>query len=87
MSPEPPSIAVSLAMAYWQIDDTPQAVNWFDKVGRWMQKTARTDAELIRFRAEVEPLLRIKGQAQTETKDGPRQGTARRKTNRSESLR
>jgi tetratricopeptide (TPR) repeat protein len=64
--------ALFLAMAHRQLGDEPRALRWFDEADRWMQKTARTDAELIRFRAEAEQLLRVEGRAQTETKDGPR---------------
>jgi Flp pilus assembly protein TadD len=46
-----------LAMAYWQLGHRDNARRSYDRSVTWMEKNARSDAELIRIRAEAEALL------------------------------
>ena len=48
-----------LAMAHWHLGDKPQALSWYDKAVRWMEKNKPTDEELIRFRAEAAAWLEV----------------------------
>jgi serine/threonine protein kinase/Flp pilus assembly protein TadD len=50
--------AFFLAMAHWQLGDKADARTWFDKAVEWMDAHAKDDAELIRFRAEAEELMK-----------------------------
>ena len=48
-----------LAMAHWQLGHEDEARTWYDQAVEWMQKNKPDDAELRRFRAEAEELLRV----------------------------
>jgi tetratricopeptide (TPR) repeat protein len=50
--------AFFLAMAYWQLDNPDQARKWFDHAVEWMEKNAKDNEELRRFRAEAEKLMK-----------------------------
>jgi tetratricopeptide (TPR) repeat protein len=52
--------AFFLAMTHWQLDDTGEAREWYDKAVEWMDKNASDNDELLRFRAEAEELLGVK---------------------------
>jgi superkiller protein 3 len=47
-----------LAMATWQLDDQAKARQWHTQAVEWMKKNQSKDAELLRFQAESEALLR-----------------------------
>jgi tetratricopeptide (TPR) repeat protein len=47
-----------LAMTHWQLDDKGQARKWYDKAVEWMDKNAKENEELRRFRSEAEELLK-----------------------------
>src|SRR5262249_55078260 len=49
-----------LAMAHWQLDAKDKARKWYDKAVEWMDKNAKDNEELRRFRSEAEELLEIK---------------------------
>jgi tetratricopeptide (TPR) repeat protein/serine/threonine protein kinase len=49
-----------LAMTHWKLANKDEARNWYDKGVEWMEKNARADEELRRFRSEGEELLEIK---------------------------
>lgn len=46
-----------LAMAHWQLGDKDEARRWHDKAVEWMDKNAKDNEELLRFRAEAAALL------------------------------
>jgi len=48
-----------LAMAHWELGDKNKAREWYDKAVTWMDKNRPQDAELRRFRAEAEALLKV----------------------------
>ena len=48
-----------LAMAHWQLGNTEEARQWYDKAVEWMEQTKPEDVELRRFRVEAEALLSI----------------------------
>jgi hypothetical protein len=48
-----------LAMACWQMGRREDACRWYRQAVAWMEKHAREDAELLRFRAEAAHLLRL----------------------------
>jgi uncharacterized protein HemY len=48
-----------LAMAHSQLGDNAKAREWYHKAVAWMDKNRPQDAELNRFRAEAEALLKI----------------------------
>jgi serine/threonine protein kinase/Flp pilus assembly protein TadD len=50
------------AMAHWQLGAKDEARNWYEQAVQWMEKNARQDEELRRFRRETEELLGIKKQ-------------------------
>ncbi len=47
-----------LAMTQWQLKQETQAREWFDKATRWTEAHAKTNQDLIRFRAEAEALMK-----------------------------
>src|SRR4030095_12121793 len=47
-----------LAMAHWQLGENDKAREWYDKAALWMDTNAKDNAELIRFRAEAEELMK-----------------------------
>jgi hypothetical protein len=49
-----------LAMAHWQLGAKDQARKWYEKAVEWMDKNAKDNDELRRFRREAEELLEIK---------------------------
>jgi len=49
--------AFFLAMSHWQLGDKERARKWYGVALVWMEKQARTNAELIRFRTEAASLL------------------------------
>jgi len=49
--------AFFLAMAHWQLGETEQAQEWFDRAVQWMDENKPDDPELLRFRAEAVELL------------------------------
>jgi serine/threonine protein kinase/Flp pilus assembly protein TadD len=49
-----------LAMAHWQLRDKDKARKWYDNAVEWMDKNAKDNDELRRFRTEAEELLEIK---------------------------
>jgi WD40 repeat protein len=49
-----------LAMAHWQLGDKEMARSWHGWAAEWMDKNARENEELRRFRREAEELLEIK---------------------------
>jgi len=48
-----------LAMAHWQLGDKEEARRWYDRAAEWMDKNRAENADLRRFRAEAEELLKI----------------------------
>jgi tetratricopeptide (TPR) repeat protein len=48
-----------LAMAHWHLGEKDKSREWYDKAVASMEKRQPTDAELLRFRREVEELLKI----------------------------
>ena len=48
-----------LAMAHWQLKNSDEARQWYDKAVPWMEKNKPDDKELQRFRAEAAELLGI----------------------------
>jgi tetratricopeptide (TPR) repeat protein len=63
-----------LAMAAWQLGQREIAQKWYQQSVGWMEKNHSTHHELLRFRAEAEELLQVKGQAPLKTKHGPATG-------------
>jgi tetratricopeptide (TPR) repeat protein len=49
-----------LAMAHWKLGATDEARKWYDRAIEWMDKNAKGNDELRRFRSEAEELLAIK---------------------------
>jgi tetratricopeptide (TPR) repeat protein len=49
-----------LAMTQWQLVQKEEARKWYDKAVQWMDKNAKENEELRRFRSEAEELLEIK---------------------------
>jgi superkiller protein 3 len=49
-----------LAMAHWQLGAKDEAHKWYDKAVEWMDKNAKDNDELRRFRSEAEEVLEIK---------------------------
>jgi serine/threonine protein kinase/tetratricopeptide (TPR) repeat protein len=49
-----------LAMAHWQMGRKADARRWYEKAVQWVDKNAKDDEELRRFRSEAEGLLEIK---------------------------
>ena len=49
-----------LAMAHWQLGKKEEARNWYDEAVLWMDKNAKKNEELHRFRSEAAELLGIK---------------------------
>jgi tetratricopeptide (TPR) repeat protein len=47
-----------LAMVHWQLGEKDKAREWYDKAVQWMEANAKDSAELIRFRAEAEELMK-----------------------------
>jgi serine/threonine protein kinase len=47
-----------LAMANWQLGEKDQAREWYGRAVEWMEAHAKDNAELIRFRAEAEELMK-----------------------------
>jgi len=60
-----------LAMAHWQLDEQDEARKWYDQAIEWMEKSAPNHKELRRFRVEVEELLGVDDDvnSQAEPKD------------------
>jgi hypothetical protein len=46
-----------VAMTHWQLANKEQARKWHDKAVAWMDKNAKDNEELRRFRSEAEELL------------------------------
>jgi Flp pilus assembly protein TadD len=49
-----------IAMAHWQLGAKDEARKWYEKAIEWMDKNAKDNDELRRFRTEAEELLEIK---------------------------
>ena len=49
--------AFFLAMAHWWLGKKEKAAEWFSKAVDWMEKHAKDNEELVRFKAEAEELL------------------------------
>ena len=49
-----------LAMTHWQLGSMDEARKWYEKAVEWMDKNAKENDELRRFRREAEELLEIK---------------------------
>src|SRR5262249_10122375 len=49
-----------LAMIHWQQGTKDEARKWYEKAVEWMDKNAKDNEELRRFRREAEELLEIK---------------------------
>jgi eukaryotic-like serine/threonine-protein kinase len=49
-----------LAMAHWQLRETPEARKWYTKGVSWMNEFQPNDPELRRVRAEAENVLELK---------------------------
>jgi tetratricopeptide (TPR) repeat protein len=49
-----------LAMAYQKLDKKAEARQWYDRALQWMEKNAKGNEELRRFRSEAAELLEIK---------------------------
>src|SRR5262249_35684830 len=47
-----------LAMAHWQLDRKAEASKWYEQAVQWMDKNAKENDQLRRFRREAEELLR-----------------------------
>jgi hypothetical protein len=47
-------------MTQWQLHNKDEARKWYDKGVEWMEKHAKENEELRRFRSEAEELLEIK---------------------------
>ncbi len=45
------------AMTHWQLDQKPEARQCYDKAVEWMEKNAKNNKDLRRFKAEAEKLL------------------------------
>ncbi len=52
-----------LAMAHWQLGEKVQAREWYDKAVAWMEKNAKDNPELQRFRFEAAEALGPSGAA------------------------
>jgi tetratricopeptide (TPR) repeat protein/serine/threonine protein kinase/WD40 repeat protein len=48
-----------VAMAHWRLTNKDEARKWYDKAVQWMDKNAKDNEELRRFRSEAEELLEI----------------------------
>jgi superkiller protein 3 len=49
-----------LAMVHWQLGNKDDARKWFDRAAEWMDRNAKDNEELRRFRTEAAELLEIK---------------------------
>jgi tetratricopeptide (TPR) repeat protein/tRNA A-37 threonylcarbamoyl transferase component Bud32 len=49
-----------VAMAHWRLGAKDKAREWYDRAVEWMDKNQPKNEELIRFRTEVEALLKTK---------------------------
>ena len=47
-----------LAMAHWQLGEKEKAREWYDRAVQWMAANGKDNADLIRFRAEAEELMK-----------------------------
>ena len=47
-----------LAMAHWQLGEKDKAREWYDKAVKWTEASEKDNADLIRFRAEAEELMK-----------------------------
>jgi hypothetical protein len=47
-----------LAMAHWQLGNRAEAREWLGRSLEWMDQNASRDADLRRFRAEAESLMK-----------------------------
>ena len=61
-----------LAMAHWQLGIQQQALQWFDRGVKWMEKKGRDNEELQRFHAEAAELLGLEPEAGADGKEAPR---------------
>jgi hypothetical protein len=44
-------------MAHWRLGNRDEALMWFDRAIKWMERHLPHDDELLRFRAEAEALV------------------------------
>src|SRR5262249_551464 len=47
-----------LAMTHWQLANKQEARKWYDKGVEWMDKNAKENEELRRFRSEAEEVVK-----------------------------